>query len=67
MERSSCAVQLELRATPQHEIYLTDSTRQRELQKDITTVHVCMYIRGNSKFAIHMEGTLPLGGLGECH
>ena len=49
MERSSCAVQLELRATPQHEIYLTDSTRQRELQKDITTVHVYMYIRGNSK------------------
>ena len=48
MERSSCVVQLELRATPQHEIYLTDSTKQRELQKEITTVHVHMYIRGNS-------------------
>ncbi len=47
MERSSCAVQLEVRATPQHEIYLTDITRQRELQKALTTVHVYMYIRGN--------------------
>ncbi len=43
MERSSCTVQLELRATPQHEIYLTDSTRQRELQKDIN-YSACVHV-----------------------